>query len=1299
MTAPQIALATDMAYLRPTLVAMISALRNCSRPARVHILGDALTPSAVGLLEAACRMQAGTAFVHHDISGSLPDAEKVADRWPGTCLATLILPRFVEGRVLYIDSDTLTRGDVCELFDLDMQCNLVAAVREYIVLNDLRKGTFSSSNQHEITLRMMDPYPASDNFNAGVMLMDCDAIRVGAEFSDGMIGSEFLAEYGANDQYILNAAFKGRVTFVDYTWNCNWARARHVRKVVSQALPDVDLPEDGRPKIVHYMGEMKPWNMLESRYARRLSVWQKYGVEAITYLLASRRLLRSLEAQTPEGTEVVEVSRKSRPATERATLTDSFRPASALVSQAIGGAPNATARPNGRGEPHPRLHGVSAMTDVKLALASDTSYLPHTMVAMLSVLENATLPVAVHILGDEFSADAKKVVEEGCRRNGAADLVFHDLEDLLPSKQWKGTWPRTILARLHIPSLIDGRVLYLDADTCTFADISPLFKMDLGEDLIAAVRDFGVFLKFERHSEIAIRETKNAEKMMHPFPRHDYFSSGVVLFDCDRIRLDDGILSSLMDVENLKDSVFPDQDHMNLIFKNRVSFLHPSWNAFYGLTRHAVRVAKRVLPSDAVHDLQKPKIIHYVDGPKPWKPFDVRWLPKTHMMVKRFPRYLEYRLKEKRLLAPYRAAIDEAAGSAAIGLAPPHGGERAGSADVRIQIALCTDMAYLRHAWVAMASVIERASAPVTVHLVGDGLTGDAVERVASACRELADARLHHHDATDLLEDTQSMGYFARAMMGRMFLPQLADGRVLYLDPDTIAYADVRPLVEMDMGTAKIAAVRDYTVLGAFRKNRSRSVSEFRDQIALMRPLPIFEYFNSGVVLMDCSAIRQDADIMARMVDISAAAGFSFPDQDLLNSIFKNQVHFLDHSWNCLWGQDRRMARIARATLPAGPEHKATPAKIVHFVGPRKPWQELGSKGWCRVSELKTLVATLRYRMAARRLSKFLEEGDVADTRPKAPLRPQAVANRPSATGRVPAPGRAGNLGGGWLDVAISTDSAFLKPAMVAMTSMLRRCTSPVRVHFLGDGLSVLDREAAEAACRHYADAEIVHHDMTEMLKDAPSIGHLPKAAMGRVLLPNVMGGGGRILHLDADTLTLGDVAPLFGIDMKGHPVAAVRDFAILDTFRKRRERGERKYREQIELMEPFSIADYVNSGVMLLDCDAMSPELSDAMTDSLSLKATRFLDQDFLNQIFKGRVTFLDPQWNVPWGRVDRGRKFMEASFPDVPFDKAAPPQIVHFPGRRKPWHRMDPFRMMRFGRVTLQYRRLADELVGRFW
>ena len=303
------------------------------------------------------------------------------------------------------------------------------------------------------------------------------------------------------------------------------------------------------------------------------------------------------------------------------------------------------------------------MTDVKLALASDTPYLRHTMVAMLSVLENATRPVAVHILGDEFSADAKRVVEEGCRRNGAADLVFHDLEDILPRiGKLRGHWPRTVLNPLHIPRLIDGRVLYLDGDTYTFADISPLFEMDLGDNLVGAVRDMVVILKFEKHFDLAIRETKNVERVMHPFPRHNYFNSGVVLFDCDAIRLDDSILSSLTNFENIEDYFFPDQDHLNLIFKDKVSLLHPSWNSFYGMTRHAVRVARRALPPDAVHDSQKPKIIHYVDGPKPWWPFELRWLPKTSMMFKRFPRYLEYRLNERRLLAPYRAAIVKAVG-------------------------------------------------------------------------------------------------------------------------------------------------------------------------------------------------------------------------------------------------------------------------------------------------------------------------------------------------------------------------------------------------------------------------------------------------------------------------------------------------------------------------------------------------------------------------------------------------------------------------------------------------------------
>ena len=285
-------------------------------------------------------------------------------------------------------------------------------------------------------------------------------------------------------------------------------------------------------------------------------------------------------------------------------------------------------------------------------------------------------------------------------------------------------------------------------------------------------------------------------------------------------------------------------------------------------------------------------------------------------------------------------------------------------------------MAFLKHAWIAMASAIECASAPVTVHLLGDGLTSDAVERLAAACRELAGASLHHHDVTGMLSEVQLKSY-SRAVMGRMFLPRLVEGRVLYLDSDTITYADISPLFEMDMGSAKIAAVRDYMMLGVFRKSKARGESKFREQIDLMSPRPVSEYINSGVALLDCSAIRRDAETMRMMTDISAVDGFSFPDQDLLNSTFKGQMFHLDHSWNCLWGLSRRMARIARAILPHTPDQHPIPAKIVHFAGLTKPWEPLGS--WClSMSGTRMLPAVYRYRMTERRLSKFLGDMDVA---------------------------------------------------------------------------------------------------------------------------------------------------------------------------------------------------------------------------------------------------------------------------------------------------------------------------------
>ena len=129
----KIALATDMRVLRPTLVAMMSAVRHALRPITVHLLGYALTEPAWELAESACRALPGTKLIRHDVTDAL-DAIPSSGPTPKTCLGLLLLPGLVEGLVLYLDSDTIAHADVAPLFDLDLGGNPIAAVRDFPLL-------------------------------------------------------------------------------------------------------------------------------------------------------------------------------------------------------------------------------------------------------------------------------------------------------------------------------------------------------------------------------------------------------------------------------------------------------------------------------------------------------------------------------------------------------------------------------------------------------------------------------------------------------------------------------------------------------------------------------------------------------------------------------------------------------------------------------------------------------------------------------------------------------------------------------------------------------------------------------------------------------------------------------------------------------------------------------------------------------------------------------------------------------------------------------------------------------------
>ena len=301
MSTHQIALGTDMSYLRPTLVAMTSAIECTPGPVDVHVLGVGLSDRAVGILESACRRHPGATLTCHDATSCVKGFPQTA-HWSPTSFAPLFAPQFIDGRVLWLDSDTLVVRSLAALLSIDLGADLIAAARELYVFVNMWKGRECMNDRSSPSNLVTSPFPPVDYVNSGVILMDCARIRKSPEFCNGMIGHGYIGYFEPDhDQALLTLAFRGRATFLGPEWNCVWGRIHYMRWLQRKSLPADMISPFRSPRIIHYVGKRKPW---ESRASGGLpplrdSWWLKYGPEALRYRREARRLLAGIDSACP----------------------------------------------------------------------------------------------------------------------------------------------------------------------------------------------------------------------------------------------------------------------------------------------------------------------------------------------------------------------------------------------------------------------------------------------------------------------------------------------------------------------------------------------------------------------------------------------------------------------------------------------------------------------------------------------------------------------------------------------------------------------------------------------------------------------------------------------------------------------------------------------------------------------------------------------------------------------------------------------------------------------------------------
>ncbi len=239
---------------------------------------------------------------------------------------------------------------------------------------------------------------------------------------------------------------------------------------------------------------------------------------------------------------------------------------------------------------------------IPIFFAVDDEYIPFLAVAISSLIENSSKNYyySIKILYTNIREENKKKISKYETENVKIEFVdlnyyIEEVKDKLYTRDY---YSKTTYFRLFIPNLYPqyNKVLYLDSDVVVLGDISKLYNVELGNNLVAAAPDDVI------QTNKVFQEY--AEKVVGVADYRNYFNAGILLMNLDEFRKFKFQEKFLYLLETIKFTVAQDQDYLNRLSKGKVKLIDKTWDR---------------MPI-AVDDVKEEdiKIIHYNLAYKPW---------------------------------------------------------------------------------------------------------------------------------------------------------------------------------------------------------------------------------------------------------------------------------------------------------------------------------------------------------------------------------------------------------------------------------------------------------------------------------------------------------------------------------------------------------------------------------------------------------------------------------------------------------------------------------------------------------
>lgn len=202
----------------------------------------------------------------------------------------------------------------------------------------------------------------------------------------------------------------------------------------------------------------------------------------------------------------------------------------------------------------------------------------------------------------------------------------------------------------------------------------------------------------------------------------------------------------------------------------------------------------------------------------------------------------------------------------------------------------------------------------------------------------------------------------------------------------------------------------------------------------------------------------------------------------------------------------------------------------------------------------------------------------------------------------------------------------------------------PLVFHLFTDGYSKENRDKVrQLAAQWHCRCILYELNMTPFEDFHVKVARFSRITYGRIYMPKVLKAmTDRYVYLDADTMVIASLAPLFSLDMTGYAMGAVSERPKDAAYRG----------EYLKLKN----GKYFNDGIMVVNIPEWEKQgITEKAFSFQKEPRERFLgqSQDVLNLTFDGTNLFLPSEYNEFGGGQDDEGKGV----------------IIHWTGRRKPW------------------------------